>query len=96
MKYIAQRLFVMGVLFLLAPVWIFPFIDEITLLFMNQRLRAENLTLLGYDRQRFPMEFGTFHYLYIIGVWVTIVSIFLHGIIKLREKMKKRRLEKPD
>jgi hypothetical protein len=42
------------------------------------------------------MEFGTFHYLYIIGVWVTIVSVFLHGIIKLREKMKKRRLEKPD
>jgi hypothetical protein len=96
MTYLAQRLFAMGVLFLLAPVWTFPFVDEITLSIMDQRSKALNLTVLGYDAQRFPMELGTFHYLYIIGVWVIIISLLLHAIIKFREKMKKRGLEKPD
>ena len=81
----------MGVLFLLAPAWTFPFIDEITLSIVRQRLRPENFTILGFDAMRFPMEFGTSHYLYVIGVWITFVALILKSLLKLQDEMKKRR-----
>ena len=87
MKFIAERLFALGVLFLLSPVWTFPFIDAITLSIIGRR----HLTLIGFDEQRFATEYMTFHYLYEIGVGVTFFAIFLHGVVKLREELEKRR-----
>lgn len=94
MRYFTRRLFVTGVLFLLAPVWTFPFIDEITLSIVRQRLAGRNYGIIDFDLQRFPMEFDTFHYLYVIGVWTTLISIFLYGVLKLREAARKSRSEK--
>ncbi len=88
MKYLTRRLLITGILFLLAPIWMFPFIDEITLWYVEQILKGKNYGILEFDMLRFPMEFGTFHILFWIGVWCASIALLLFGIIRIAEGRK--------
>jgi len=81
MKSIARRFF------LLAPVWTFPFIDEIDLSMIERK--AQYLGILDFDYQRFQTEYMTFHYLYIIGLWAISPSMAILGFFKIREEIEK-------
>jgi hypothetical protein len=94
MRFIAKRFYAMGVLFLLSPVWTFPFIDGITNSIIEGREKTQYLTLLGFDNQKFQMEYMTFHYLYIIGLWVTFPSMAILGFFKIKEEAERRRANK--
>jgi hypothetical protein len=91
MKYLAQRLFVTGVGFLLAPIWTFLIVDKVTLWYVENHLPQQYYTLLGFDYMRFSMEFETFHYLFWIGVWITCGSLILKGVLKIQSQIKKGR-----
>ena len=49
---------------------------------------------MGFDYQRFQMEYMTFHYLYVIGLWITCPSFLILGYFKLREEMRNRQTKK--
>ena len=84
----------MGVLFLLAPVWTWPFIDEITNWIIESREKTQFYTVLGFDNEKFRMEYMTFHYLYIIGLWVTFPSMAILGYFKIKEEAERQRIKK--
>ena len=95
MKFIAKRLLALGLLFLLSPVWTFPFIHEIALRRVENWENASgfSLSLLGFDDMLFQTEFMSYLYLFRIGFWITAFAIILHCSLWLVEKMEVRRAQ---
>jgi hypothetical protein len=95
MKFIAQRLLALGFLFLLSPVWTFPFIHEIAVQRVVTWEHASNfaLTLLGFDDMLFRTEYMTYYYLFATGVWISFLAIFLRGFAWMADKKEARQAQ---
>ena len=78
----------MGVLFLLAPIWTFPFIDDLALWRIESK--AQYGSILDFDMERAGTEYMTFHYLYIIGCWITLPSLAVLALYKIHETWGER------
>jgi hypothetical protein len=88
MKWLAKRTYATGVLFLLAPIWTFPFIDEIALWRIESK--AQYRSILDFDMQRADTEYMTFHYLYVIGCWITLPSLGVLALYKIYDAFMER------
>jgi hypothetical protein len=93
MRFIAQRILALGVLFLLSPVWCFPLINELAVSIVNDKFKNRAFTFTEYDYHCVTLEFTTTHILYTIGVAVTCTAGLLFGLSKLgRRKAKPNEL----
>jgi hypothetical protein len=90
MSFLARRALAMGVLFLLSPVWLFPLINWLSVYLANRTALRRPISFTEFDFQCVMTEFGTTHYLYVIGVWITCFAVLLYGADFLSKKMRKR------
>ncbi len=78
----------MGVLFLIAPIWTFPFIDEFALWRIESKTQFRSI--LDFDEQRALTEYMTYHYLYVIGCWLTLPSLAVLAFFKIWRALEKQ------
>ena len=76
-KFIGKRLMALGVLFLLAPAWCFPFINDLVISMVNKKYAQQAVSFMSFDLDCVGLEFGTTRILYNVGLVVTCLAALL-------------------
>jgi hypothetical protein len=93
MRIIAHRVLALGVLFLLSPVWAFPFINEFAISIVNGKYKnpaSSWIAFTSYDVALQMLQYRTITTLYFIGVVVTCIA----GLLFIFSQPKKDKISK--
>jgi hypothetical protein len=77
MNFIARRVLALGVLFLLSPVWCWPFVNDLAIKLVEQKIKNPAsgwLAFTAYDSDIQVLIYRTTMILYFSGVWITCLA----------------------
>ena len=84
--FVAQRLLAVGVLFLMAPAWCFPFINDMAISIAGTKVGYQSFLI--FDTNCIMLQYETFRILYNTGVVVTCLAVFLFVWAQVRAQRK--------